>query len=1540
MASDALIVGESWISEHYFTTEGKQSFHQRVLDRRKQWDALDESPRSRVGAVVGQLSTALAGLDELDGVRQHETITLPLLEALGYSDPLYHPNVVGPVTWLSTSGVETPAVAVVEAKSTESLEDLLTRDAETLQTPYEIEGEKPIMSLARLLSTILVDDDAPEFVVVFAGRWALLVDRERWPEGRYLAVDVQLIAERNETKKGGELDRLTAILAAESVIADAEGIVWWQSTRDESVKHTVGVSKDLREGVRLSIEKIANDVVQRRTALGLNPIEPATAQSLAKQSLRFIYRILFLLYAEVSPELQVLPVGAAEFEEGYSLDRLRDLVLVELTGDATDRTHLYDSLAVLFRLIDAGSPVRDEPDLADGLRFNSLRADLFKHEATALISESKLSDGALQWVLDRLLLSKAQKGRDRGFISYADLGINQLGAVYEGLMSYSGFFATEDLHEVAPDGNPEKGSWVVPVTRSGHLSEKDFVKTEDAITGEVKSVVHHAGSFVYRLSGRDRQQSASYYTPEVLTRFTVSQALEELLTPDTTSDDILNLTVCEPALGSGAFAIEAVRQLADHYLDRKESELGRRVDPDERPRELQKVKASIALHQVYGVDLNATAVELAEISLWLDTMSEGLVAPWFGLHLRRGNSLVGARRATFSREQVASKGWLTDVPTDRPLAEEASGAIQHFLLPATGWGATADAKEAKTLAPDAQKAVSAWRRSVRTKPSKKQLDQLVSLSHRVEALWALAQRRLEIAEAEARRPILLWGQAGETVGGLPHSVSREEIEAKLGDPEGAYRRLRRVMDAWCAMWFWPLSKSLTDGAAPPSWDDWIAALTGILGVHFEAHSPKHRARYAGGEALELPTGWAALNDAEEIDLGFANTMPVAELVAATPWLRAAEKIAEQYGFFHWEFDFAPVFARGGFDLQVGNPPWVRPRSDVEALLAEGDPWWQLKAKSTAQEDAQHRADALAVEGVAELVVDGTAEVAATAAFVGNAQLYPYLAGLQPDLYRCFMSQTWAHAKPAGSIGLIHLESHFTDEEAGPLRAATYRRLRRHWQFINELQLFEIQHQKRYGVNVYGSPHEPGFVQAASLYHPSTVEASLKHDGSGSEPGIKDLDGHWDLRPHVSRIVQVDEETLKSWHSVLEIADVPVAQTRMVYAVNRSTATVLEKLATAPRFSSLGLQFSPGWHEKNDRTKVYFDSEWGVPESWDSVILQGSHLGVARPLFKYPNESMLHNTDWTETDLEAIGSNEVPVTSYKPRGERSRYDATYTHWKTEPAGSIDSARTYFRLGWRNMAANTGERTFIPALIPPGAAHIHGVSAAGLPGRAQTLAVVSAFAVSLLHDFAVRVAPKSTISASTLDRLPFVNDDSIRPLLLVRALRLNCLTFAYAPLWTECFDDAFLDDHWTDGGLAYPGRPALGDVGREWNPDVPLRRAADRRQALLELDVLVALALGIEVDELATIYRTQFPVLYGYDQRTSYYDQRGRQVPTNAMTEWRRREDHLDAPINVTHGGSRASYALAPPFRTLDREDDMRVAFAQLHKRVAARRRNSV
>ncbi|QFZ16960.1 restriction endonuclease subunit M [Saccharothrix syringae] len=1564
--SDAILVGEGWISEHYFTTQAKgESFHTKVLERRAFWDAEAKegraTPRSRFVEARQNLESDLAALTELldpaaeidtrDGrtaddaaAAVHERL-LDVLELTGHGLVL---DRQGPLLRVSPPGVtgHTPLI-VVSARPIAAVEELLARDAVTLREPVQLtEDAEEVKSAARLTSALFVADEAPDLVLLLAGRWVLLAERERWAEGRYLAVDVQLVCERNDGKKGGEIDRALTCLSAQSIAPDAEGKLWWHGILEASVKHTVGVSKDLRDGVRLSIEIIANEVVARRRDKGLDPLPASEAQPLAKQALRFLYRILFLLYAEASPELGVLPAGAREYDQGYSLDRLRELVQVELASPrARNGTHLYESLAALFCLVDMGHMPKtvvgdndDEQDAAfgEGLTFNPLRADLFRPEATAHIDAVRLGNAALQQVLTHLLLSKESRGKDRGFISYAELGINQLGAVYEGLMSYTGFFAETDLYEVAKNGDASKGSWVVPVERADGIASADFVKTLDPHTGEPRPVLHQKGSFVFRLTGRERQQSASYYTPEVLTRFTVGQALEELLDQDdrtTTAAEILHMTVCEPALGSGAFAIEAVRQLAEQYLKRRQAERGVRIDPDEYPRRLQEVKAYLALHNVYGVDLNATAVELAEISLWLDTMVEGLAAPWFGLHLRRGNSLVGARRAVYPRSQVSNKSWLTEVPRHVPLTSlvedieagrVADEGIHHFLLPADGWGAAADAKEAVSLARESARRLKTWRKGVRSKPTQPQVNALVELAHRVEVLWQIAYRRLKIAEQEIRRAIPVWGADDLPSGGV---VQREQIEAALADSNGAYQRLRRTMDAWTALWFWPLTDETTtvDGkrVEPPTLAQWIAGLQALLG-----RSPEVRKKSLPRETLASSVGWDDLSEAEKLELAFANALPVADVLRVHPWLRVCDRVAEQHGFFHWNLDFATAFAQGGFDLQVGNPPWVRPRSDVDALLAEGDPWWKLTVKPSQALIREKRAETLAHAGVTDLIVDGTTDVACTAEFVGSLPQYPHLQGFQPDLYRCFMEQTWRLGSERGVVGLIHLDTHFTDDKAGLLRAEAYRRLRRHWEFSNELQLFEIGNQRHYSVNIYAQ-HRPAvsFRHAVSLYHPDTVSRSLIHDGSGPEPGLKDAEGNWDQRPHRRRITQVTEDVLATWHAVLEDSATPVSQTRMVYAVNRSAASVLNKLSGLPRISSLGLQFSRGWDESIDRKKGYFEARWGAPSTWNEVILQGPHLYVATPLNKIPNKTMLSNVDWSASDFETLAPDAVPVTAYKPIGDRYRYDCAYTDWgdKENP----EPARDHYRIAWRNMGVNTNERTLISALIPPGPAHVHGVSSAGAPeGELSNLIAANGYLSSLVSDFAVRVVPKSTISMGTLNRLPWISG-RLQAELILRTLRLNAVTDVYADLWAKCWLSEFTGDSWT-GGLFHSRRPELGAVGPTWTSDTPLRVAADRRQALVEIDALVALMLGLTPDELCSIYRTQFAVLYGYDRNVYFYDANGRLVPNSVLTAWRKKGDRTTQDERTATNQAGNTYTYELPFVTLDREADMRQAYAHFQR----------
>ncbi|MFC7751871.1 hypothetical protein [Tsukamurella soli] len=611
---------------------------------------------------------------------------------------------------------------------------------------------------------------------------------------------------------------------------------------------------------------------------------------------------------------------------------------------------------------------------------------------------------------------------------------------------------------------------------------------------------------------------------------------------------------------------------------------------------------------------------------------------------------------------------------------------------------------------------------------------------------------------------------------------------------------------------------------------------------------------------------------------------------------------------------------------------------MDALLAEGDPWFQLVILSKQKPEvvAAKKTHSLALPGMADLVLDGTTDIAATSAFVGDPRMYPHLAALQPDLYRCFMELTWRHRSRTGIATLIHPESHFTDEKATALRHATYRRLRRHWQFENALLLYEIDNHVTYGVHTYAGERPPRFLNASSLYHPDTVTRSLVYNAQGPEPGLKDREGNWDQSPHSSRVVIVDETVLQSWTDILEEPGTKPDRTRMVYAVNSSVSNVLVALSAAPRLGSLQLEFSAGWHEKSDRTKGRFDSDWGEPASWDDVILQGPHLFVSSPIIKAPNHTLRSNKDWTATDFETLQSASLPITTYKPTGDREVYDARYTSWDIvgeDNEARLVHARDCFRVAWRNMANNTAERTLVPALIPPGAAHVHPVYSLVNPaGDALELTVICGVMSSIAHDFGIRAAPKSTIPLSSLQRLPWVTDPRIQRMIATRAARLNCVTDAYATLWQDSYDDGVQTDSWA-GGFDHRRRRPLGDVGPEWTPDTPLRIAADRRQALVEIDALVALGLGITADELCTVYRTQFPVLYGYDRNKYLYDMNGRLVPQEVQVRWRKKQDDLTEEERTATNQAGNTYTYELPFQFLDREKDMREAYAVFEARLA-------
>jgi len=1393
----------------------------------------------------------------------------------------------------------------------------------TLLRPVRI-GDKPegrtVLEAAQLIFTA---DEPPTYLLVCSGGSIILLDRERWGEGVYLAANLDDAAARGDVRARGELAAIAALFGADAINPGDQAQSVLTKLVDRAANESAGVSKDLRHGIRRSVELLANAVVHDVRYRQKGAWQQTNPEELTRQCLRYLYRIIVLLYAEARPELGILPVDDADYQAGYSLARLRETALIDLHSDhASNATHLQQSLAILFRLVNDGHEPEATLDTdARGLSFPGLGSALFDDQACPLLDRARLTDHTLQQVLAHLCFSRERRGRARQAVSYATLGINQLGAVYEGLMAYRGFLATEELFELDDDDDPDTGTWVIPSSRADEFPDEVFVTEEDP-EGRKRRVRYVEGDFVFRLAGRDRQRSASYYSPEVLTEFTVRHTLDVYWEehPELVPGDILRLTVCEPALGSGAFLNEAINQLAARYLKAAQDETGETIDPDRYQFELQKAKAHFAMNQAYGVDLNGTAVELAEVSLWLNCMYPGLRAPDFSARLRRGNSLIGARRATYTVDQVKKRPWTGTStkpvvpPTDHPLHAvplgEAPG-IHHFLVPGEGWGVAADATELKGkggkrpepgLAKDWSEAVREWRRAIQAAPTKEQLDRLSALARRVEAAWATAATDAASNMRAHDRVIDVWGAEPDVL-----HVPGIAGGSAFGNPEGPAMRLRLLMDAWCALWMW----APTNSVAPPTFERWLDAAELLLG------------QPGKGDTGQLFTPHD-LADGTLDSVERFGTAAVAEVLERHPWLKECQAIALTLEPFHWELEHPQVFAQGGFALQIGNPPWVRPRWSDDVALAEHDPYFAVTATIPQEVREARRADALADTAALRQYTAELAENEGVNALLGAVTREPLLEGQQNNLYLLFITNTWRRQHIDGVVTLLHPEGFLSDPKAADLRATAYRRYRRHWHFINELQLFtEIDHTIEYGIHVYSQERPaPKFLQAAFLYHPSVVDRSLGHDRSGELPGRKLPEGGWDLRPHAERIVNVDGGRLAAWAGLLAY-DHPLS-TPVVRTVTSAEETAVEALALYPRrFGAQSYFWARGFDELADKRRGLVEEVTDVPRGWDEVILQGPHIGICNPFAKQPRPSGRHQTDYDPWDLNELAMSVVPRTNWRRKADRRAYEAAIDMWDGEPV-----TQRYRLIARKRIPSNT-YRSVFPSMIPPGPMSMDTCYFGGLEDDTATVACCGLFA-GLLTDFYVRVTGATDLHDNVVARFPVPPlDHPLLGALLHRTLRLNCLTREFAELWERLVEPSWAGDDFTHPQLA---TRSIGSQPATWDMGVPVRTELDRWLLLTELDALGALILGVEPKGLAAVYNSQFPVLRSYEYQM-VFDAKGRQLcgdwhqhgTLQAHLEaeakenkvrgwvkvWDRVEAHLDGDADVDLGPFEA------PFYRVDR-----------------------
>lgn len=890
--------------------------------------------------------------------------------------------------------------------------------------------------------------EPPRFLLFIGMNQIALVDRNKWNEKRYLQFDLEEIFARNENTT---LQAMSVLMHRDSLCPE-DGKVLLDELDEQSQKNASGVSQDLKYALRESIELLGNEVLyDMKTRLGRDlEADPVDAGQLTIECLRYMYRMLFVLFIESRPELGYAPIKAQSYYSGYSLESLRDIAdqIRDDVDEVGDGYYLHETLAKLYELIYDGYPKTEDElkkattsdSLHDMFLIAPLKAHIFDPEYTKILTKAKLRNSCMLRIIDLMSLTKAtgKKNSRRGRISYANLGINQMGAVYEALLSYRGFIAEQDLYEVKRAGdnfNELDVGYFISESELDQYDEDERVRYEH---GEKKGKLrmYEKGTFIYRLAGREREKSASYYTPEVLTKCLVKYALKELL-EGKTADEILKLTVCEPAMGSAAFLNEAISQLAEAYVSRKEKETGKIISYEKRFNELQKVKMFIADRNVYGIDLNPVAVELAEVSLWLNTIYEGGFVPWFGTQLVNGNSLIGARRQVYRIEnmQSTSKGmrWYEMEPQRISLGTKRMPRKQvyHFLLGDPGMCKYSD-KVIKSLEPDKIKEMVKWNKKFTEPVTDDEIITLLRLSTAIDELWEAQIRLRKEVDAKTQDSLSIFGYTDDTVDSRTTIRQKDKIFKELYKSEhmrnaGPYARLKFAMDYWCALWFWPIDKA----DLLPTRSEFLFDMSLILEGTMAAVNITDSAK--DGQLSLFPT------EMEQMALDIIDTygtdtiVDIPRLRQENPRLDLAAQIADKNKFMHWELEFADLFAeRGGFDLVIGNPPWIKITWNEQSVLSDRQPMFAVK-KLSASETAKYRTDTLQYGDIRQLYFAEFEEMSGEQNFLNAVQNYADLKGQQTNLFKCFLPQAWMYNAECGVSAFIHPEGVYDDPKGGALR---------------------------------------------------------------------------------------------------------------------------------------------------------------------------------------------------------------------------------------------------------------------------------------------------------------------------------------------------------------------------------------------------------------------------------------------------------------------------------------------------------------------------
>jgi hypothetical protein len=462
--------------------------------------------------------------------------------------------------------------------------------------------------------------------------WGILTDGKKWRLYSYEKCDKKIffeidlkdsiILEQDEEKAKRNFKLFYLLFRRQAFTPKREGFA------DKVLEGTIKYNKQLKDNLKKDVYSAVETACKGFFEFTEQEATEENRKLVHDSALTLMYRLLFIMNAE---SRGLLPVENQTYQENYSVQRLQELIVEKEDPQNyfSYNTVAWDRLEKLFKAINSGDPLDEKTKIPpyNGGMFEHPEENEEVDPENKFLAENSMPGTFLKQIIKRL--GTAEEDGKLKTMDYRDLDIRHLGSIYEGLLE----------NELQP---PAEDNMVLENEEWNEANPEEFENAD-----EEKRVKE--GEVYLATDSGERKETGSYYTPDYIVEYivenTVGPKIEEKIESfekeDTEADKlskILELNVCDPAMGSGHFLTEATNYIADALLDNLRLE---ELDIQEAD-ETNWAKRQVVQNCIYGVDINPLATELAKVSLWIETMAEGKPLNFLDHHLKVGNSLIGA----------------------------------------------------------------------------------------------------------------------------------------------------------------------------------------------------------------------------------------------------------------------------------------------------------------------------------------------------------------------------------------------------------------------------------------------------------------------------------------------------------------------------------------------------------------------------------------------------------------------------------------------------------------------------------------------------------------------------------------------------------------------------------------------------------------------------------------------------------------------------------------------------------------------------------